>query len=112
VEFINQERSLDILLYNFGTHGHFVGAFKQLSETAETIDANSSRCKARLAYPNVLTPIYLAVLLVLTLQLFVHLVGLVHDIEIGDLPSSELEHISHQLLLIKFIGHLAFQRRW
>ena len=72
---------------------HLVRSLEQFFETAEAEDANSSGGEAWLADPNVMLTVDVSVLRVTLLQQLVHLVSLVHDVEVGDLPPSEGQHV-------------------
>ena len=68
-------------------------AIEELTEAAKAEDANAASRKTRFAYPHVVGPIYLAILRIFHFKLFVHLVGLVHDVDVGDLPAAKLQHV-------------------
>ena len=55
----------------------------------EAEDADTSSCEARLTDPDVFLAIDPAILGILSLEVFVELVGLVHDVEVWNLPTSE-----------------------
>ena len=57
----------------------------------EAENSYSSRCEARLADPDILRTIYLSILGIVSLQLLVQLVGLVHYVEVGNFPATEVE---------------------
>ena len=64
----------------------------------EAEDSNTPRSEAGLAYPYILRAVYLSILRIATFQLLVQSVGLVHYIEVGDLPPTEVEQLCDSLL--------------
>ena len=55
----------------------------------EAEDTDTSGCETRFADPDVFLAINPTILGVLSLEVFVELVGLIHDVEVWNLPSSE-----------------------
>ena len=90
---IQEEWSFNVLLHNLWTHLLLVCPAEHLTETTEAEYSNTSGSEARLAYPDVVRAVDVTVLVVAPLQFFVHLVCLIHDIHVWDLPSPELENI-------------------
>ena len=60
----------------------------------EAKDSYAPCSEARFTYPNVFLSVYPPILWIRSLQVFVQLVCLIHDVEVGNLPTSEI----HQLM--------------
>ena len=71
----------------------FRTAIKEFSKTSETENANASCCEGRFTDPNVVLAVDCAVLWVLLFELLMHLVSLVHHIQVGYLPPAELKDV-------------------
>ena len=86
---IQKVRPLDVLLYYFGAHGLLERSREDVTQMLEAEDTDTSGCEAWFADPDVFLSIYPTVLGILSLEVFVELVGLIHDVEVWNLPTSE-----------------------
>ena len=86
---IQKVRPLYVLLNYFRAHGLLERSGEDVTQMLEAEDADTSGCEARFADPDVFLAINPTILGVLSLEVFVELVGLIHDVEVWNLPSSE-----------------------
>lgn len=100
---LQHKTSFDIFLNNFGAHVFLVLASEELSKPPKAENTDSSCRETGLTNPHVLCPIDICILRVAPLQLLVHLVGLVHHVEVRYLPSAESEHIWVDVLKSRII---------
>ena len=77
-------------MHDLRAHLLFRTAIKEFSKTSEAENAHASCCEGRFADPNVVLAVDCAILWVLLFELLVHLVSLVHYIQVGYLPPTEL----------------------
>ncbi len=75
----------------FGTHLLLCLAIEQLTESSEAKNADASSSEAWLADPDVVRSVDRTVLWVHFFKFLVHLVGLIHNVDIRDLPAFEPE---------------------
>ena len=68
-------------------------SIEKFAKAAEAEDAHASCCEGRFADPNVVLAVDCAVLWVLLFEFLVHLVSLVHNIQVGYLPPTELQDV-------------------
>lgn len=90
---LEDERPFNILLNDLGAHIFLVLPSEKLAKSPETKNTDSPSRETWFADPNVFCSIDACILGVTFLELFVHFVGLVHDVQIGNFPPSEAEHI-------------------
>ena len=69
-------------------------SIEQFTQAAETENSDAARSETRLADPDIVCAVDCAILRVPGLQFLMHLVGLVHHVDIGDLPSAEFEDLT------------------
>ena len=91
--FVKHERSLYVLLHDLRAHMLLHLAGEEFSKRFKAEDSDSSCRETWLADPYVLLAVNRAVLWIQTLQFLVHLVGLIHHINIRDFPPAELKQI-------------------
>ena len=86
---IQKVRPLDVLLNYFRAHRLLERSGEDITQMLEAEDTDTSGCEARFADPDVFLAIDPTILGVLSLEVFVELVGLIHNVEVWNLPTSE-----------------------